>query len=65
MSSKFFIYLITTPLVIYSLDSININQIFKKNKINQARVFYLILALCIIYLLTNFIYDFFISSKFI
>ena len=65
MSAKFFIYLITTPLVIYSLDSININQIFKKNKINQARVFYLILALCIIYLLTNFIYDFFISSKFI
>ena len=65
MSSKFFIYLITTPLVIYSLDSININQIFKKNKINQARVFYLILALCIIYLLTNFIYDFFLASKFI
>ena len=65
MSAKFFIYLITTRLVLYSLDSININQIFKKNKINQARVFYLILALCIIYLLTNFIYDFFLSSKFI
>ena len=65
MSAKFFIYLITTPLVIYSLDSININQIFKKNKVNQARVFYLILALCIIYLLTNFIYDFFLASKLI
>lgn len=65
MSAKLFIYLLTTPLVIYSLDSININQIFKKNKVNQARIFYLILALCIIYLLTNFIYDFFISSKFI
>ena len=65
MSVKFLIYLLTTPLVIYSLDSININQIFKKNKVNQAKIFYLILALCIIYLLTNFIYDVFISSKFI
>jgi len=65
MSAKFLIYLITTPIVIYSLDSININQIFKKNKINQARVFYLILALCLIYLLTNFIYDCFLASKFI
>ena len=65
MNAKFFIYLLTTPIVIYSLDSININQIFKKNKINQARVFYLILALCIIYILSEFIYDFFLSSKFI
>lgn len=65
MSVKFLIYLLTTPLVIYSLDSVNINQIFKKNQINKARIFYLILALCIIYLLTNFIYDVFISSKFI
>jgi len=65
MSAKFVIYFITTPIVIYSLDSININQIFKKNKINQARVFYLILALCLIYLLTNFIYDCFLASKFI
>ena len=40
MSAKFFIYLITTPLVIYSLDSININQIFKKNKVK------ILLGLC-------------------
>lgn len=65
MSTKFFVYLLTTPIILYSLDSININSIFKKNKIMQARVFYLILALCLIYLLTNFIYDFFLSSKFI
>ncbi len=63
MSSKVFLYLIMTPIVLYSLDSVNINQIFKKNKVIQARVFYLILALCIIYLLTNFVYDFFLSTK--
>lgn len=63
MSVKVLLYLITTPIILYSLDSININQIFKKNKVFQARIFYLILALCLIFLLTNFIYDFFISTK--
>lgn len=65
MSAKFFVYFITTPIVLYALDSININQIFKKNKIMQARIFYLILALCLIYLLTDFIYDFFLATKLI
>ena len=65
MSVKALLYCVIVPLVIWALDSININQIFKKNKILQARIFYLILALCIIYLLTNFIYDFFSLSKII
>lgn len=64
MSVKFFIYLIITPLVIWSMDSLNINHFFKKNKIWQARIFYLAVGLIIIYLLTSFIYDFFLSSKF-
>ena len=63
MSSKVLLYFITTPIVLYSLDAVNINQIFKKNKVLHARVFYLILALCLIFLLTNFIYDFFISTR--
>lgn len=64
MSAKIFIYILITPIVIYSLDSININQIFKKNKENQAKIFYLLLALSLIYLISSFIYDFFISSNF-
>lgn len=64
MSVKFFLYLGVTPFVIWAMDSININQIFKKNKVTQARVFYLLLGLALIYLITNFIYDFFLSSKF-
>ena len=46
-------------------DSININAIFKKNRVLQARVFYTLMALSIIYLITNFIYDFFIAVKFV
>lgn len=65
MSVKFFIYIISTILVVYSLDSININQIFKKNKVIQVRIFYLLLAISLIYLITQFAYDFFLSSKII
>ena len=57
MLDKFLLYAFITPLVILALDSININQIFKKNKIFQARLFYFFLALSLIYLVTNFIYD--------
>ena len=59
MSGKFFLYVLTTMLVIWAMDSININGIFKKNRIIQARVFYFLLGISIIYLVTNFIWDFF------
>ena len=55
---KFAIYILSSILVIWSMDSVNINGIFKKGKIVQARVFYIILALVLIYLLANLLYDF-------
>ncbi len=63
MSGKFFLYVAVTILVIWALDSVNINQIFKKNKVLQARVFYFLLGLSMIYLVTNFIMDLFTSGK--
>ena len=57
MSVKFILYVIMTPIVIFALDSININSIFKKNKVFQARLFYFLLALSLIYIVTNFVYD--------
>lgn len=63
MSGKFFLYILVTIAVIWAMDSININQIFKKNKIIQARLFYVFLAFSLIYLVTNFIMDLFISGK--
>ena len=65
MSVKFFIYIFVSIVVAYSMDSLNINQIFKKNQIFKARLFYLFLGLSLIYLVTNFVYDFFISIKII
>ncbi len=63
MSSKAILYILVTIVVLWSLDSININQIFKKNREIQAKVFYMLLALSLIYLITNFIYDFFLITK--
>ena len=63
MSAKYFIYILVAILVIWSFDSLNINSFLKKNKVLQARVMYFLLALSIIYLVTNFIWDFFNASK--
>ena len=65
MNSKIFIYILVSFVVIWAMDSININQIFKKNKIYQARTFYFLLALALIYLITSFIYDLFFATQII
>ena len=61
---KFFLYLVVTILVIWAMDSLNINGIFKKGKIFQARLLYFFLGVSLIYLVTNFLMDLFTSIKF-
>lgn len=65
MKGKFFLYIVITMLVIWAMDSININKIFKQNRVLQARIFYFLLGLSMIYLVTNFIWDLFTSVNFI
>ena len=65
MTGKFFLYFAVTILVIWAMDSININGIFKKNKIVQATVFYFLLGISVIYLVTSFLWDLFTSIKII
>lgn len=64
MSGKFLLYIPVTLIVIWAMDAVNINQIFKKNRVAQARIFYFLLGLSLIYLVTNFIMDLFTSLKF-
>jgi uncharacterized integral membrane protein (TIGR02327 family) len=59
--AKFFLYVVSTILVIWTMDSININQIFKKNQVIKARLFYFLLGISMIYLVTNFFWDLFTS----
>ncbi len=63
MNVKVILYFCIAFLVIWAMDAVNINQIFKKNRVAQARVFYLLLGLSLTYLITNFIYDFFLASQ--
>lgn len=65
MSVKVFLYLFSSIVVIWAIDSVNITQIFKKNKIMQAKVFYFLLAISMIQLLTMFLYDLFEATKFV
>lgn len=58
MKVKLIVYLIVTVLVIIGLGAVNINSIFKKNRVFQARLFYLLLITSLVYLVTNFIFDF-------
>ena len=55
---KFLLYIIILPLVIWAVDGININSIFKRNRIYQARVIYIIIIFALTYLTFNFMYDF-------
>lgn len=65
MPVKFLLYVVITPFVILALDSVNINHIFKKNKVFGARLFIFFIAISLIYLVTNFIYDCATYSKII
>lgn len=52
------LYSIVLVIVIWTMDGININHIFKQNRIYQARVFYIMLIFSLTYLVTNFVIDF-------
>ena len=65
MQGKIAMYIIVSILVIWSIEAVNINQIFKKNRVIQANLFYFFLGVSLIYLVTNFIMDLFTSFKII
>ena len=63
MYLKLALYIMNVPLCIYALDSINLNNIFKVNKIFQARLLYFIICFSLAYLFTNFLYDFAVNCR--
>ena len=52
------LYCLILIIVIWAIDGININHIFKKDRVYQARVFYIMIIFSITYLVSNFIIDF-------
>ncbi len=57
MSIKLILYCIFIPINIWIITSTNLDKIFKKNSIMQIHCLYLILSLCLSYLLVNFLVD--------
>ena len=59
---KFILYLLVIPIVVWSMDSVNINGIFKRGQSDyyQARVMYMIIVASLSYLVVNFMSDFFV-----
>ena len=61
---KFILYFVVTIIVIWTMDTININSLFKKNANPlQAKIFYFLLGISMIYLVTNFFWDLINSVK--
>ena len=57
MSIKLFLYCVIIPISIFSVTSMNIENYFKKGRILQIKIAYLLLSLIISYLTVNFIMD--------
>nr|MBP3258484.1 DUF1146 domain-containing protein [Bacilli bacterium] len=55
---KTIFYLIISCITLWALDSVRLNEIFKKNRYIQSRIIYLFITLSLSYLVVNFIYDF-------
>ena len=57
--AKLLLYVFIVPLIVISMDSVNINAIFKKGQSNyyQARLIYFFIIVSLSYLVVNFIYD--------
>ena len=60
---KAILYLLIFPFTIWVMEGLELNKFFKQSRIVQARIMYLMIAMCISYLVVNFLYDFFINFK--
>lgn len=52
------LYFLVLLIVIWVMDGINLNAIFKKGRVYEAKVFYVIIIFSLTYLTSNFLIDF-------
>lgn len=62
---KLALYVVTLPIVIWALESVKIEQIFRQGRVLQIKVVYLIISFSLDYLLVNFFYDFVLQTRMI
>lgn len=64
MQIKLLLYFAIVPLTLWSVTSLNIDRFFRRGYVNQIKVFYLLITFALSYLIVNFLYDFYLVSKF-
>jgi uncharacterized membrane protein YwzB len=57
------IYIVIMAIVVWTMDGVNLNRIFKQNKVNQARIMYIMIVFSLTYLVSSFIIAFLGSLK--
>ena len=62
---KAILYIFTLIMTIWAMEGLDLNKFFKQSRVYQARLIYLLIAICISCLSTNFIYDFIVSFQII
>ena len=55
---KVIFYAAVIPIVIWTLESLRLDILFKKNRQPQIKMLYILLAFAISYLVVNCMYDF-------
>ena len=65
MNYRTYIYIVSVLLSTFALSGININGIFKKNKVYEARILVILFVLALGYLVGSFVITFIECSKLI
>ncbi len=55
---KMALYIVTLPISIWVLESLRIESFFKRGRVLQIKIFYLMMSFALSYFVTNFLYDF-------
>lgn len=63
MSLEFILYVIFFMMTTYIITSLNIEGLFKKGKVLEARLFVIVTSMCVSYLATQFVVNFMEVSK--
>lgn len=63
MNVKTILYIIIVPFSMLAIDSLNLQNVFKKNRYYQSRILFMFLSMALSYLVVNFFYDFFTVSR--
>ena len=55
---KIILYVLCVPFIVWTLESLRLDVLFKKNRNIQIKLLYVFISLALSYLIVNCLYDF-------